>query len=217
MMSQANFPENPDLNLPVNIHKVPAAPDGWPQATAPSWVYEQGHDQEMLQTWLFKLRRERYKSRLSDMEHDFFVAEIADAVHVIATDKQNRVLMVRQFRVGSRTDSLETPGGLIDPGEDPITAAQRELLEETGYQGENPRMLGGFWSLPSLGTSRIWTVVIENVEKVAEPHGDPTEELAPQWVERDQVFHHIANGEIHHGCVICGLMIWLNQLMLPSP
>lgn len=191
------------------------SPAGWPESTAPSWAYEPGHDQPMLETWLFKLRRERYKSELSTKQHDFFVAEIADAVHVIATDRDQRVLMVRQFRVGSRTDSLETPGGLIDPGEDPITAAQRELLEETGYRGENPRMIGGFWSLPSLGTSRIWTVVLENVVKVAEPHGDPTEELAVDWIDRDRVHEFIANGEIHHGCVICGLLIWLNGLNLP--
>lgn len=192
------------------------APEGWPKSCAPSWAYEPGHDQQMLETWLFKLRKERYKSRLSDKQHDFFVAEIADAVHVIATDELNRVLMVRQFRVGSRTDSLETPGGLIDPGEDPITAAQRELLEETGYKAENPRLMGGFWSLPSLGTSRIWTVVLENAVKVAEPHGDPTEELQLEWVPKDQVMAEIANGNIHHGCVICGLLVWLNEIKLPK-
>ena len=170
----------------------------------------------MLDTWLFKLRKERYKSQLSTKEHDFFVAEIADAVHVIATDPEGRVLMVRQFRVGSRTDSLETPGGLIDPGEDAITAAHRELLEETGYKAENARLLGGFWSLPSLGTSRIWTVVLENAVKVAEPHGDPTEELQVEWVSKSEIIKEIANGNIHHGCVICGLFIWLNEIMLPG-
>ena len=192
------------------------APDGWPASTAPSWAFEPGHDQPLLETWLFKLRKERYKSCLSAKQHDFFVAEIADAVHVIATDPAGRVLMVRQFRVGSRTDSLETPGGLIDPGEDAITAAQRELLEETGYKAENPRLLGGFWSLPSLGTSRIWTVVLENAVKVAEPHGDPTEELQLEWVEKQDVLARIADGNIHHGCVICGLLIWLNEVTLPK-
>lgn len=193
-----------------------AAPAGWPQSCEPSWNYEPGHDQPMLETWLFKLRRERYASRRSDKKHDFFVAEIADAVHVIATDDRDRVLMVRQFRVGSRTDSLETPGGLIDPGEDAITAGIRELREETGYEGENPRCFGAFWSLPSLGTSRIWTVTIENVRQVAEPHGDPTEELLPEWVAKSDVAARIARGEIHHGCVISGLTIWLAGIELPG-
>ncbi len=191
-------------------------PDGWPKSCAPSWQYVPGHDQRMLETWLFKLRKERYASRLSDKSHDFFVAEIADAVHVIATDENDRVLMVRQFRVGSRSDSLETPGGLIDPGEDPITAGIRELREETGYAGESPHCLGAFWSLPSLGTSRIWTMTIRNVRKVAEPHGDPTEELAVRWVPKRDVPAMIASGDIHHGCVISGLTIWLSGLELPG-
>jgi ADP-ribose pyrophosphatase len=193
-----------------------APPSGWPESCVSSWNYVPGHDQPMLETWLFKLRRERYASTRSAKTHDFFVAEIADAVHVIATDDRDRVLMVRQFRVGSRTDSLETPGGLIDPGEDAITAGIRELREETGYEGDNPRCFGAFWSLPSLGTSRIWNVTIENVRKVAEPHGDPTEELTPEWVVKKDVAAKIASGEIHHGCVISGLTIWLAGLKLPG-
>ncbi len=191
-------------------------PHGWPSSIAPSWSYEPGYDQALLETWLFKLRKERYISRLSSKQHDFFVAEIADAVHVIATDSENRVLLVRQFRVGSRTDSLETPGGLIDPGEDPLVAAARELVEETGYRGENPRLIGAFWSLPSLGTSRIWTVVIENVVKVAEPHGDPTEELQLEWQSPVEIPRLITLGDIHHGCVITGLMVWLMGMELPK-
>lgn len=192
------------------------APEGWPDSCAPSWDYVPGHDQAMVDTWLFKLRKERYASNLSDKKHDFFVAEIADAVHVIATDDEGRVLMVRQFRVGSRSDSLETPGGLIDPGEDVITAAVRELREETGYEGSDPKCIGAFWSLPSLGTSRIWTVTIGNVHKVGEAHGDPTEELSIEWVRKEDVPAKIASGDIHHGCVISGLTIWLSGLILPG-
>ncbi|MFM7129274.1 MAG: NUDIX hydrolase [bacterium] len=205
--TDSHSPSLPDNDKP---------PVGWPESTAPSWSYVAGHDEAMLETWLFKLRRERYLSRISAKQHDFFVAEIADAVHVIATDCENRVLLVRQFRVGSRTDSLETPGGLIDPGEDPLTAAARELVEETGYRGENARLLGAFWSLPSLGTSRIWTVVIENVVKVAEPEGDPTEELHPEWRSPAEIPGLIASGDIHHGCVISGLLIWQLGLQLPK-
>jgi 8-oxo-dGTP pyrophosphatase MutT (NUDIX family) len=195
---------------------IDRAPKGWPASCAPSWGYVTGHDQPMVETWLFKLRRERYLSRISAKQHDFFVAEIADAVHVIASDAEGRVLMVRQFRVGSRTDSLETPGGLIDPGEETLAAALRELREETGYEGQNARCIGAFWSLPSLGTSRIWTVIVDNVEKVGEPHGDPTEELQLEWVPRGDVAALIASGDIHHGCVISGLLLWLAGISLPG-
>ena len=83
--------------------------------------------------------------------HDFFVAYLKDGVHVVALTPDDQVVMVRQFRAGLHRDSLETPGGLVEDGEDPCTARRRELLEETGYAGDPPRCwaryrpIRGFW------------------------------------------------------------------------
>ena len=95
----------------------------------------------------------------SGLAHDFYVLHLADAVSVVATTADGRLILVRQFRAGSGRDSLETPGGLLNPGEDPLAAGARELLEETGYAGDPPRSLGTVWSNPSLMTSKITTIV----------------------------------------------------------
>ena len=107
------------------------------------------HDETLAETWLFRLRRERFRSRNSGKTHDFYVTHLADGVHAIAITSGQRVVMVRQFRAGSRRDSLETPGGLLDPGEDPCVAGARELLEETGYAGDDPELLGAIWPIPA--------------------------------------------------------------------
>ena len=145
----------------------------------PSWVRagDGQHDQTIEENWLFRLRKERFQSRRSGKVHDFYVVHLADAVHVVALTPDDEVLLVRQFRAGSGRDSLEIPGGLVDPGEDPCTAGARELLEETGYAGDPPEFLGTLWSNPSLLTSRISTIVIRNVRPVAEPDPDHHEEL----------------------------------------
>ena len=90
-------------------------------ADGPSWVKvgEGAHDRTLEENWLFRVRKERFQSRHSGKTHDFYVIHLADAVHAVALTPDDEVLLVRQFRAGSGRDSLEIPGGLVDPGEDP--------------------------------------------------------------------------------------------------
>ena len=90
----------------------------------PSWARTAGgaHDQAIEENWLFRLRKERFKSRRTGKEHDYYVIHLADAVHVVALTPDDEVLLVRQFRAGSDRDSLEIPGGLVDHGEDSCAA-----------------------------------------------------------------------------------------------
>jgi 8-oxo-dGTP pyrophosphatase MutT (NUDIX family) len=117
--------------------------------------------------------------------------------------------MVRQFRAGSRRDSLETPGGLLEPGEDPCVAGARELLEETGYAGDPPELLGTIWPIPALLSMRISTVVIRNARRTAEPRPDQNEELVVELVPLDDISALIQIGRIDHGVCVAGLLWWL--------
>ena len=177
----------------------------------PSWVKTAGgtHDQTIEENWLFRLRKERFQSRQSGKVHDYYVIHLADAVHVVALTPDEEVLLVRQFRAGSGRDSLEIPGGLVDPGEDPCTASVRELLEETGYAGDPPELLGTLWSNPSLLTSRISTIVIRNARLVAEPAPDHHEELTIERVPAREILRLIRSGRIDHALVVAGLLWWL--------
>jgi len=175
----------------------------------PSWVRaDQGiHDQTLEENWLFRLRKERFQSRQSGKAHDFYVIHLTDAVHVVALTPEGDVLLVRQFRAGSGRDSLEIPGGLVDPGEDPCAAGARELREETGYAGDPPEFLGALWSNPSLLTSRISTIVIRNARLVADP--DHHEELTVQRVPAREIPRLIRDGRIDHALVVGCLLWWL--------
>ena len=63
--------------------------------------------------------------------------------------------MVRQYRHGANRITLETPGGLVDPGETPAEAAAREMLEETGYQAREIISLGGINPNPAIFSNRL--------------------------------------------------------------
>jgi 8-oxo-dGTP pyrophosphatase MutT (NUDIX family) len=160
------------------------------------------------------LRKERFRSRQSGKTHDYYVIHLFDAVHVVALTPNDEVLLVRQFRAGSGRDSLEIPGGLVDPGEDPCTAGVRELLEETGYAGDPPELLSTLWSVPSLVTSRISTIVVRNARPVAQPNFDHAEELSIEIVPASEIPRMIQDGQIDHALVVAGLLWWLR---LPSP
>jgi 8-oxo-dGTP pyrophosphatase MutT (NUDIX family) len=177
----------------------------------PSWIPdgEGANDRTLVETWLFRLRRERFRSRASGKVHDFFVAHLADGVQVIAVTAAQQVVLVRQFRAGTRRDSLETPGGLLEPGEDPCAAAARELLEETGYAGDPPERLGTLWPNPALLTMGITTIVIQNARRIAEPRPDPSEELAVELVPVQEIPAMIRAGRIDHAMIVAGLLSWL--------
>jgi ADP-ribose pyrophosphatase len=176
-----------------------------------SWLPDDNgaHDETLVETWLFRLRRERFRSLRSGRTHDYFVTELADGVHVIAVTPDDRVVLVSQFRAGSRRDSLETPGGLLEPGEDPGEAGARELLEEAGYAGDPPESLGILRPNPALLTMAITTVVIRNVRQVAEAQPDASEELAVVLVPAVEIPAMIRDGRIDHAVCVAGLLMWL--------
>lgn len=174
-----------------------------------SWLPEPGHEETLVENWLFRLRRARFRSRSAGKTHDYFVMELADAVNIVALTPDRRVVLVRQFRAGSGRDSLETPGGLVDPHESPSDAAVRELREETGFVGKAPQVLGSVWSNPSILSSRTTFVLVTDARRVAETQFDPSEELSVELVPADAVPALIREGRIDHALAVLSLLYWL--------
>lgn len=88
---------------------------------------------------LFTVRSDVVRFRLTGREHTVDRLIAPAWVNVVAITERDEMLFVRQWRFGSRTFTLEIPAGLNEPGEEPLPAGQRELLEETGYAGPDAR------------------------------------------------------------------------------
>ncbi len=183
----------------------------------PTWHPDGDEPVTLEENWLFRLRRERFRSRTSGKTHDYFVMHLADAVCVIAVTDRGKLVLVRQFRAGSGHDSLEPPGGLVAPGEDPLLAAARELAEETGYVGDSPRLLGVTWSNPSILSSRFYVVLVTNARHTAQPTPDFEEELQVELVLSGQVPWMIRDGRIDHALAVQGILLWLTSELPGSP
>src|SRR5215471_11553333 len=79
-----------------------------------------------------------------------------DSVNIVALSKQGNIILVEQYRHPVNCSILEVPAGHVDPGELPLAAAQRELLEETGYSGGIWHRLGALFPLASRFSGKVF-------------------------------------------------------------
>ncbi|GAK12849.1 NUDIX hydrolase [Geomicrobium sp. JCM 19039] len=87
------------------------------------------------------------------------------AVAVIAVTDDERVPLVRQYRKAPEESLLEIPAGKCEPGEQPIQTAERELLEETGWQAGSLTEIGGFYTSPGFADEFITVFLAENLQQ----------------------------------------------------
>lgn len=132
----------------------------------------------------------------------FSLIECADWVNVIALTEDDRVVLLRQFRAGTARVGLEIPGGLIDPGEDPVAAAARELAEETGYTGGTYELIGTVAPNPAIQGNTLYTVVARGVRLTQAPTPDDGEVLAVETATRDECRRYLRDGAIEHALVL---------------
>jgi ADP-ribose pyrophosphatase len=123
---------------------------------------------------------------------DIFGAPASVAVLAVTVDEQ--IVLARQFRPGPGRVLDELPGGGVDPGEEVLEAARRELLEETGYTGEL-ELAGGSW-LASAAQTRRHVAVARDARKVAEPAPEPGEFVEVVLMGLDPFRAHLRRGDL---------------------
>jgi len=106
----------------------------------------------------------------------FYRYQKHDFATIFATDAQRNVLVQRRYRHGPRVVTLDLPAGYIEPGEEALDAAKRELLEETGHEASIWAPLGTVHTDGNSGGSRCHFFVASGARRVAEPADDETEE-----------------------------------------
>lgn len=172
----------------------------------PRW--EKGASRSLAATRIFDLRGVQFRHPVRGTEREFVVIDAPDWVNVLALTPDHRLVMVNQFRYGIDAFSWEIPGGMIDPGEDPVAAAVRELQEETGYVGTSARLLGSVNPNPAIMNNRCHLVLVEGVVLKEAQEWDDDEEIELTTLPVDEAYVWAQSGRITHSLVLNAFLLF---------
>ena len=107
----------------------------------------------------------------------YYVLEYPDWVNMVGITEQNELLVIKQYRHGAGMLSLEIPAGTMEPGENPVDAAIREMLEETGYAFDHIEEIATLYANPATSGNVTYTYLMTGGRKVQEQALDDHEEI----------------------------------------
>ena len=134
------------------------------------------------------------------------------SVVVLAVDESGavpRVLLERQYRHAAKDYLWELPAGRIDPGEKPLPAAQRELLEETGYTADNWRRILNFYASPGF-VAETMSVYMATGLRAGKAQPEDDEVILKRMISLPAAIRMVLNGTIRDAKTISSVL-WLDH------
>ena len=125
----------------------------------------------------------------------------------IAEEAKKRILLVRQYRLPAGQKMWELPAGRLDPGENPLQAAKRELIEETGLRAKKWKKLASFYPSPGYVEEKMTIyLATELTEGESQPMED--ERIETRWFTRKELRKQIASNKIQDAKTMIAFLHW---------
>ncbi len=173
--------------------------------------YKKVSSEELVSNSFMKLRKQYMLKPNEGKEIPFYIIEFTDWVNVVAITTHMRIIMIKQYRPGIDEVCIEIPGGIIDEGEDPETAAKRELMEETGYSCDRIRLMKKVSGNPAIQNNFVYLFLAEGAKDYTEQNLDDDERIEVFDKPIDEVKDMLEEGQIHHPYASLSLMLALNR------
>ncbi|ALG71383.1 NUDIX hydrolase [Azospirillum thiophilum] len=142
----------------------------------------------------------------------FYQLDQPDYALMFVETADGQVVMLRSYKHGPRRVSLTFPAGAIEPGEEPLAAAKRELLEETGYAADDWTALGGFVVGANFRGSTCHMFHARGARKVAEPDSGDLEEMRIELHSTRALIDAAANGDF----ALLPVIAMLGAMLVPE-
>ena len=164
--------------------------------------WQLGNEKTVFTARIFSIESHLAKNPRNNIEAEYFTAKFPNFVNIIALTEEQDVILIRQFRHGSKKIEIELPGGCIDSGECPLEAGTRELAEETGYKGSNSQLIGDCLPNPAVQGNHCYTVLTQNCKLTYSRKLDDGEDIEVFKVPLGDIRKMITDGEITNSMVI---------------
>lgn len=162
---------------------------------------------EVYRCSLFQVTEDKARDAKTGFEIRRSVVRHAGSAVMMAVDEKKRVLLVRQYRLPAGKNLWELPAGRLDPGEKPLQAAKRELIEETGYRARKWSKLASFWVSPGYVQERMTIYLAEDLTAgKATPMED--ERIEVRWFAKRELNEMIRDGKIEDAKTMIGYFMW---------
>jgi ADP-ribose pyrophosphatase len=162
---------------------------------------------EVYRCSLFQVTEDKARDAKTGFEIRRSVVRHVGSAVMMAVDEKKRVLLVRQYRLPAGKNLWELPAGRLDPGEKPLQAAKRELIEETGYRARKWSKLASFWVSPGYVQERMTIYLAEDLTAgKATPMDD--ERIEARWFPKKELNEMIRDGKIEDAKTMIGYFMW---------
>ena len=159
----------------------------------------------------FTVRKEAIRMESGGTIPDYFVLEYPDWINVVAVTTDGHLVLIRQYRHGIAGVHYELCAGVVDPGEDPLAAAQRELLEETGFGGGHWQLLMTLSANPGTHSNLTYSYLATDVTLQQAQALELTEEITVHVVSRERAKEIINQGEMMQALHLAPLFKYLGN------
>jgi ADP-ribose diphosphatase len=164
--------------------------------------WERHYDDEIQDYRIFTVRRYTAVSPRTGKAGRYVMIQAPDWVNVVAMSAEGGLIMVRQYRHGLDGYTLEIPAGMVESGEEPLAAMQRELAEETGYVSDRWTYLGPSHPNPAYQGNICHHYLALDCRQTLEQHLDPGEDIEVQVLPLPEVTRLIREHAIDHALAI---------------